>query len=190
MVQSQSRSMVLIFALVSLLLILVLLMMHRPLWCKCGEMIPWAWNVWSSHNSQHLIDFYSPSHIIHGIVLFALLRSLDMSRQAQFFIALIIESAWEILENSSIIIERYRSVTASLDYSGDTIGNSFADLGMCAAGFILASKLPARASIGLIVLFETTTTWIIRDGLLLNIIMLVYPVEAIKEWQSAASNAG
>jgi len=162
----------------------------RPWWCKCGELIPWAWNPWSSHNSQHLLDFYSPSHLLHGLVFYLFCSFLKTSMRSRFSLALLVEAGWEILENSDFIINRYRTVTASLDYFGDSIFNSLSDLTMCAIGFIVASKISARASVYLFLLCEFTTMLLMRDGLLLNIIMLVCPVSAIKDWQNIAAQGG
>lgn len=157
----------------------------RRWWCACGGWTPWSWEVWSSHNSQHLIDWYSPSHLLHGLIFYALLCGLKRAYAVRFSLAMALEAGWEMLENSSLIINRYRAVTASLDYFGDSILNSLSDISCCACGFWLAARLPPRWSVAIFVLSEALTTALIRDGLLLNILMLVAPSESVRAWQMA-----
>jgi hypothetical protein len=158
----------------------------QPLWCRCGRWVPWAWNVDSMHNSQHLVDPYSPTHVLHGLLFYLFLWPLGrwLPLWARAALAIAIESAWEILENSPLIIERYRSATISLDYSGDSVLNSLSDIGMCAIGFTLAANIPVGAAIALFVLTELVLAATIRDGLLLNIVMLIHPIPAIRAWQA------
>ncbi|WP_425314194.1 DUF2585 domain-containing protein [Shinella curvata] len=163
----------------------ILYTMGQPLICKCGYVKLWHGVVISSENSQHLTDWYTPSHIIHGILFFGLFTLVlpKASMNLRLTLSLIVECAWEILENTDMIINRYRESTISLDYFGDSVINSSMDILAMVVGFFLASRLPVWASIVIIVVFEATTTYLIRDGLTLNILMLVWPMEAVKAWQ-------
>ena len=165
-------------------LAVVLLLMGRPLWCECGYIKLWHGVVMSSENSQHITDWYTISHIIHGFGLYGVLwlvgpRSLEL----RFVIALAAEVAWEIFENTDFVINRYRADTIALDYYGDSVINSMADVLACALGFVLASRLPVWMTLVVAVAIEGILAYVIRDNLTLNIIMLIYPFEAIKEWQ-------
>ena len=157
----------------------------RVWWCQVGDAWPWSWNIWTPHNSQHIIDPYAFTHVLHGVLEFWLI-GLVFSRiplSWRFVIAIFIESTWEVVENSSLIIERYRTVNLSLDYFGDSIINSLADIACCAGGFILAKKLGFWRSLSLFVLTEIVLFFWIRDSLVLNIIMLIYPIDAIRDFQ-------
>ena len=161
----------------------------RIWWCKFGDWaiyINEAWN--SGHTSQHVFDPYTFTHVLHGVLGFwiAGLILKNYPRTVWLVVTLAVEAAWEVLENSNFIIEKYRENTASLDYFGDTIANSLGDLFACAAGFLIALKLGVWRSLMFFVIVELLLLLWIRDGFLLNILMLVYPLESIKAWQMGA----
>lgn len=157
----------------------------RVIICKCGYVKVWQSAVMTSENSQHLTDWYTFSHIIHGFGFYYLGRLLSkkISLFQSFLLALTLEVGWELIENSSFIINRYRTTTMSLEYYGDSIINSSFDVLAMVLGFYLAKKFPAWIVILLIILMEVGVGAAIRDNLTLNIIMLIHPSAAIRAWQ-------
>ena len=174
---------------VVLLLTALVLRWEGRLWiCSCGDVYLWAGDIWSSHNSQHLADPYSLTHLLHGLALCWIVVGLLPSAPSefQFGIAFVAESVWEITENSRFIIDRYREATIALGYEGDSIVNSLGDLAFCSMGFLVAVRLGVRRSVLLFAAIEVVLILWIRDGLLLNILMLVFPVESVRLWQMGA----
>jgi hypothetical protein len=162
------------------------LSMGRKIWGVGGKPGLWSGDINSSHNSQYLADPYSFSHLTHGIVFYGLLSTVarKLPLAARALIALALEAGWEVLENTNMVIERYRAATISLHYYGDSVMNSMSDIIVCMVGFMLAAILPARVTIILILALEVGLALWIRDGLLLNILMLIHPIPAIRHWQA------
>ena len=166
----------------------ILLAMGRPPICACGRVTLWVSSSTSPETSQMLADWYSASHIVHGLLFYAAL-SLVARRwpvERRFLVALAVEASWEIAENSPWIIDRYRSATTAIGYTGDSVLNSVSDIMMMGLGFLLARRLPLWAALLMVVVLELVPLAIIRDNLTLNVIMLLHPVDAIRTWQAGA----
>ena len=178
--------------LIAAVMVATLWLMGRVLWCQQGDLLPWSWDVWSPHNSQHLVDAYSLSHLEHGLGLYLLLSATMRKWLSVSGIVLtiaIVEAGWEMAENTPWMIQRYREATISLDYYGDSIANSLSDYVMCLVGLLVAHRIRWQFALTLLIGLELVSVLWIRDSLLLNILMLLYPIESIKQWQAAGAPA-
>ena len=164
----------------------ILLAMGQPAICSCGHVALWTGDVTGPENSQQVSDWYTPSHVIHGLIFYALARLLvpGAPMSARLALAILVEVAWELVENSPPVIERYRQQALAQGYAGDSVLNSVFDTVAMAAGFLLARLLPTVASVGLALALEVAVLWAIRDNLTLNVIQLVHPIEAVSRWQA------
>lgn len=164
----------------------ILVIMGRPPICTCGRID--LWGPVGPTQSQMLADWYSPSHIVHGLLFYAILwlAARRAPIELRFLFALLVETIWEIVENTPAVIDHYRSMTVSLGYTGDSVINSLSDIVMMIVGFAAARKLPLWASILLLVALELVPLLVIRDNLSLNVLMFLWPSQQILAWQSAA----
>ena len=167
-------------------MVLVVRLEGRVWFCECRTLLFWIADAYSSHTSQHLFDPYSLTHLQHGLIFYWLLAWLAprASWQTRLVAATAIEAAWEIVENSEFTINRYREATAALGYTGDSVINSLGDLLSCVLGFAIAGRIGWRWTLALFIGIEAGLVLWIRDSLLLNVLMLFYPIEAVKDWQT------
>jgi hypothetical protein len=174
-------------ALAGLAMAAALLAMGRLPICACGYVKVWHGDrLMGPENSQHLLDWYSATHILHGIGFYwlAWLVAPRAPLAWRFAGAVGLEAAWEVFENSAMIIDRYRAVTISFDYYGDAVVNSVGDVLAMAAGFVLAARLPVAATVLVGLAIDAAVTLMIRDGFFLNMLMLVWPLDAVRAWQA------
>ena len=172
--------------LILLATVAILLAMGRPAICACGTVE--LWGAVGPKQSQMLADWYSPSHIVHGFLFYGALHlaARHWPVERRFLVALAVEAAWEVIENTPAVIDRYRESTIALGYVGDSILNNMSDIAMMAAGFLAARRLPVWASVLVVLLLELVPLLVIRDNLFLNVWMLLAPNQAVLDWQSAA----
>lgn len=166
--------------------IICLRLLGRTWWAKSGTLIPWCFEVASENNSQTLLDPYTFSHILHGIIFFWFLIWLlpKWNNKSRFIISLVLEAFWEIIENTPFIINRYRAINISLGYFGDSILNSTSDIMACVCGYIIAQRLGIKWSIIIYLAVEIIMLYTIKDSLFLNVIMLIYPFQFLQVWQN------
>ncbi len=188
------RNFVIGIAFIAILLITgtIELSLGRSLFGPDGKFGWWEADIWSNENSQRFADAYSFSHIIHGILFYAVLWLVARKVPVRYrlFIALIVEALWEVMENSPLIIDRYRAVTISLGYVGDSVLNSTSDILMMAIGFLFAYRVKPWVAVAAVIIMEVGCALWVRDNLTLNLIMLIYPVDSIRHWQMVIAPAG
>ncbi len=174
-----------VMALTMVAMVFLLRWLGRIWWCACGQWNLWAGDIWSSHNSQHILDPYSFTHVLHGVAFFWILAWLfkRMPFSWRLALAMALEAAWEVAENAPFIIQRYREATIGLGYEGDSVLNSLSDVVCCVMGVVIARYAGFRWSLVLFVVVEAGLAFWVRDNLSLNIIMLLWPIDAIKQWQ-------
>ena len=169
--------------------------MGQDLWCARGDLAPWAGDIWSAHNSQHLADPYTFTHMLHGVVfygIFALGLARWLGEQARLVVSVGVEALWELLENSPMVIDRYRESATAQDYYGDSVANSVADIGACVLGYLLVMEARRRGApwwslvLGFFAVEAFLTAWV-RDSLILSSLSLIYPIDAISAWQAAGA---
>lgn len=167
------------------LAVLLLRLEGRIWWCACGGLKLWDGDIWSGHNSQHLFDPYSFTHVLHGVLFFWILGWIvpRWSFSWRLTTALVAEAFWEVLENSPFIIQRYREATIGQGYVGDSVANSLTDLVCCLAGVLMARWLGWRRAVMVFMVVELILALVVRDNLSLNMLMLICPIDAIKQWQ-------
>ncbi|MCA1616511.1 MAG: DUF2585 domain-containing protein [Acidobacteria bacterium] len=158
----------------------------RAWFCACGRFLVWTGEAWSSNTSQHLFDPYSFTHVLHGVAFCGVLAVVAprLAPARRLCLAVFAEALWEIAENTDAVIRRYREATAALGYDGDTVINSLGDIAACALGFLVARRLGLWRSLALFFLVEAALILLIRDSLLLNVLMLLYPLDSVRAWQA------
>ena len=183
---SRAQTLLLVAGIIAAQALLLYLMGH-PLICKCGYVKLWHFDVQSAENSQHIIDWYTPSHIIHGFLFYWLLwlasRYVPMSFGARLALAVAVEASWEVIENTDFVINHYREMTISLDYYGDSVINSVSDTLFMVLGYFVARWLPVWLTVSIAIALEVFVGAMIRDNLTLNILMFVWPMDSVLHWQ-------
>jgi len=169
----------------------ILLAWGQPLICTCGNVKLWVGSIWSSENSQQIADWYTLSHFVHGLIIFPLGRLIfpKISFKSLCAVAILTGTGWEIIEHTDFVLDQFRATTINQGYIGDSVLNAVSDYCFMLAGFFLASKLPSYVTLLLILVLELTAALLARDSLILETIMLVYPIEAIETWQQQANPA-
>ena len=183
---SRAQTLLLLAGMIAAQALLLYLMSH-PLICKCGYVKLWHFDVQSAENSQHIIDWYTPSHIIHGFLFYWLLwlasRYVPMSFGVRLALAVAVEASWEVIENTDFVINHYREMTISLDYYGDSVINSVSDTLFMVLGYFVARWLPVWLTVSIALALEVFVGAMIRDNLTLNILMFVWPLDSVLHWQ-------